>query len=141
MSQVYMAGEDAFSERDNVISQYVDACSVHVPKLKAIHDGYIFDENKSVKWNREEVARQNQAIKKHLEICTHNKKEAIKEARENIISYLCKEYPAFSREQVNKVFEVVEGHFDTSIYDIVDGISMRLDYCEEILNIFAGEYK
>ena len=38
----------------------------HKPKFERYADNYVFDENMSVKWNREEAARRNQAYKDAL---------------------------------------------------------------------------
>lgn len=54
------------------IKKYNEYLNYRIPKIKLLPDNYVFDDNKSVKWNREQVSI-------HNEECKRRRKEGISE--------------------------------------------------------------
>ena len=67
---------------DELIKNFNDAYFMDTPKFTIFRDGHVFDENMSVKWNREELERVNkETLSKILE--AKNSDEICKILKEN----------------------------------------------------------
>ena len=120
-------------EREEVFNKYKAAINHStIPELKKYKEGYIFDEDKSVKWNKEEVVRRNEDYKD--EAIRLRKENALlqKEADDAAIEYLL-EYSstvknrnamsyllgfAFEQKHHNGYVDVIE--FAEELVDLVD---------------------
>lgn len=97
--------------------------------------GHIFDEDKSVKWNREEVERQNTLIRQQNKEAQEAKFKARIEAENLIIDYLHQEWPSISKAKIDQLFRYIyDKHFDDNYR-----IEHVIDICEELLEIFTLE--
>ena len=126
---------DRYSE---VIKNYEKATDMPTrPKEKTYSADHIFDEEQSVKWNREEVIRRNEQIKNDREFLQTARFKAIMEAEEDIVNYLADSYPLISREKVRKLFDKIHSEFyrDRFNYEI----DRVIDMCEEYLELFSEE--
>jgi hypothetical protein len=99
--------------------------------------GHIFDEDKSVKWNREEVERQNAIIRQQNKEEREAKYNAKLEAEKLIIDYLHQEWSSISKIKIARLVRYIyDMHFEDNYQ-----IERVIDICEEILEIFTQEDK
>lgn len=105
----------------------------HVSLFSSTH---VFDEDKSVKWNREEVERQNKLLKENNLKSRMDRYQAINKATDNIIDYLTLlTRNNYSRDVIKKLFEYV---YEKEYSDNHD-IQQVVDICEELILIFLGD--
>ena len=124
--------ENISNEYDKVIKEYNDALAMPYSAGQYVKASHIFDENMSVKWNKEEVEKHNQHIKEETEQCRIKRFEALNAANEHIIDYLCKINLKQSRESITELYNYI---FDLKYSDNHD-IAAVVDMCEEIIEIF-----
>lgn len=120
---------------ERVIKQFNDVYFNETPRRKAYPIGHIFDENKSVKWNQEEVIRQNNEIKERNIRIKEQRFKALAEAHRNIITYLQKEYPTIHPKRVENLYH----HICEQIFEDDYRIKDVIDEVEETLNIFSED--
>lgn len=120
---------------EKVIKQFNDVYFNESPKKKAYSLDHIFDEEKSVKWNREEVLRVNDEIKEHNLKIREQRFKALAEAHNNIINYLQNEYFTLPRKKIENLYHHIYEEIFEDDYRIQDVI----DEVEEILTIFSEE--
>ena len=126
---------DRYSE---VITNYEKATDMPTrPKERTYSANHIFDEEQSVKWNREEVIRRNEQIKNDRESLQTARFKAIMDAEEDIVSYLADSYSLISREKVRKLFDKIHSKFYRDYFNCT--IEYVIDMCEEYLEIFSEE--
>ena len=150
----YYENEGITSEYDKVIQEYSDAYNMPKSKGKCVANSHIFDDDKSVKWNLEEVVRYNQKImaengkiyitddfrkafkrkyNDENEECRTARYEALKEADAHIIEYLHGQASSISISAVAALYNYIYEKDYSYNYDI----SRVVDICEEILEIFS----
>ena len=125
-----------YSERDNVIEAFHTA--LNLPRRsnkKPYASNHIFDEDQSVKWNREEVERQNAAIEREDRELHDAYYDAVRNAETDIVRYLVKEYSNISEDKIKKIYQLAY----RDVFDNNYRMDYTLDYCEEILEIFNSE--
>ena len=120
---------------EKVIKQFNDIYFNESPKKKAYSLNHIFDEEKSVKWNRAEVLRINDEIKEHNIKIREQRFRALAEAHNNIINYLKNEYFTLPRKKIENLYHHIYEEIFENDYRIKDVI----DEVEEILDIFSEE--
>ena len=96
-------------------------------------EGYIIDENQSVKWNKEERIRRNMEIKEENEAIRQIRFDAFVEAINYIGAYFAQQYN-LSQVVGVKLFKLIKEKTE-STYDIED----MLDYCEQICEVFKED--
>lgn len=126
---------DKYSE---VIEKFERAYNLPTsPTQHSYHENYIFDEEQSVKWNKEEVVRRNAEIREERNTLQTKRYKAINDAEVEIIEYLCKNYPTLNKDIVKKVYNKI---YNDSFRDRFEyNIQYVIDECEEFLSIFAEE--
>ena len=62
------------------------------PTGKKFPKGYVFDEDKSVRWNAEEVARNNESVQKEVSELQRNRSAAINAATSEIVKLIIHEF-------------------------------------------------
>ena len=102
-------------------------------------EGYVFDKNKSVRWNREQVKERNRAYEKEAELMLELHKAAVVQAEELTLLYIwlgLKDCP--SREYGEKVYSFayerghscgeyeIFSHIDTIVSDLNELCEIRL---------------
>ena len=125
-----------YNERDEVIKAFHGAISLpRKSSKKPYASNHIFDEDKSVKWNREEVERQNAAIAQESQELQDAYYDAVRNAEAGIIRYLTKEYRNISEDKIKKLYQLAYHE----VYNNNYRMDYTLDYCEGILEIFNSE--
>lgn len=107
----------------------------YMKRISMLKETHVIDENKSVKWNREEVARVNaEAIAKYAEYQkTVNAMES--KMTEEIIKAYANEY-GMSIKRVEKIYSHAysEGH-SGGMYEVFNELDTMMDLFEEVLRI------
>lgn len=101
------------------------------PSLKKVSEGHIFDEEKSVKWNREEVQRNNEAYYKQLHDVQTKANELFKQMREEVVKYIMG-IEGVSREVAEAIEAFVYTEKHSYMYDYfsaIDGIMELVSKC------------
>lgn len=106
-------------------------------------ENYIFDENKSVKWNKEEVIKRNKLRDEEIKRCQSIREYVIDDFENNIIHCIAVELikrnilkPEISTaaEKAIKIFNLAwdKGHSD-GIYEVCIYIDEIVDFIEDII--------
>ena len=98
---------------------------------------HIFDENQTVKWNKEEVIRRNEQIRNDRESLHKARLQAIMKAEDDIISYLSDSYPLINKEKVRKLYDKIHSKFYRDYCNC--DIEYVIEMCEEYLDLFSEE--
>ena len=114
--------------REEVIQMMQDAISMSViPKAgRKYRDDYVFDEDKSVKWNREQVRKHNGEFDTERTRLRAARDEKIKSAKKMAVQYICEELVECPNDEYAQiVFEkAYERGLDRggaeSIFDCID---------------------
>ena len=109
---------------------YANFSSTPGKDFRTYREGYIFDEDKSVKWNREEVVRRNEAYK--------NERHRLMEERENLrktfedyaLDYIIENSKITNRQKAMKLWEYISNKYDS--FKRVDELDDLLDILEEV---------
>lgn len=83
------------------------------PAAKRVPKGYVFDEDKSVRWNAEQVESHNAAIKKEVSEKQKARSLAINQATDGIIALIADEfYGKINNEQAKVIWNIAydRGH-------------------------------
>ena len=103
------------------------------PKREYFPDGYIFDEEKSVRWNREEGTRRRQQYQDEIREYRKACGEMQIRFRHDIISFLKDEYHFNESESeliADKAYE--RGH-SVGYYEVLHQTQELADFCEEFI--------
>lgn len=100
------------------------------PNKKKVADGTIIDENKSVKWNREQVTLLQEQYKETVTELKKKQNEAIKKAKDVILNAVV-DYMDYSIlvSDAEKIFDYVENHTSG------DGLYTKSSTMYELLNL------
>lgn len=100
-------------------------------KKHKVKENHVFDEDKSVKWNREEVVRYNQAIDEENKALLEARYKAHEDAVQGILNYLKQEHQHVSEERIKKIYYWAW----EKEYDREHRIDIVIDMVEEVLDI------
>lgn len=95
----------------------------YVANHKKFSDTHVFDEDKSVKWNREEVERRNQAIHDEWKATMEAKGESYQHLHEEIYRYIMEEAVfgrRFTYNEAKAIWQQTCNHHDQYPWDWVD---------------------
>lgn len=84
------------------------------PTAKRVPKGYVFDEDKSVRWNAEQVESHNTAIQKEVSEKQKARSLAINQAADGIIALIADEFHGkINNEQAKVIWNIAydRGHF------------------------------
>lgn len=106
---------------ESLIEQYKSAMSAPtLSKLKRLPLNYITDEEKSVRWNKEQVEKANKAYKEDIERIINKQSEALRLAREAYVDYIVDYFSTgnrpISRKGAERLFSYVEQYSDKDAY-------------------------
>ena len=117
---------------DMAIKAYSDAIKMPIrTSLKRYKEGYIFDEDRSVRWNKDEVVRRNiEADEDTIRLCDA-RFNAIEISRGVIVSILSEKYNC-PKPVIFELFKVIEQQWHSAFDDycteaVVDGIEQLFD--------------
>lgn len=117
--------EEAWADLD---AAYMMSCK---PTGKRVPKGYVFDENKSVKWNAEEVIRNNEAVQKEVSELQRNRSIAINTATDEIVKLIVQEFDcSITKNQAYIIWNLAyeKGH--------AFGCSEIGTYLKELIDVF-----
>ena len=90
---------------------------------------HIFDENQSVKWNREEVTRQNDKIRYLIETSREMKTKSLEYLEKEIIRYIQEEsvYDIhFTEEEANIILQATKYHHESEPWIWLDDMARTM---------------
>lgn len=122
--------EDIEAEETEIVNEMDNFCKEH----KVFNESYVFDENKSVKWNKEEVEKYNKAYYDKFDKYTKAIANIYTKVDEAIVSYAKSKYN-FNDELARFVFSKVR---DDSYYSDYDEILEKLDNYAEFVKSVIG---
>lgn len=111
-----MKTEKSMRER---IKEGFYANKVEYPKIKRVRDNHVFDADKSVNWNKEEVIRHNKEVDEAVQEYRNESGKAYFMLVDDIKNELKNDYK-FSDKTVNNIIEYASNKRDDymSFYDI-----------------------
>lgn len=104
------------------------------PTAKKFPEGYIFDEDKSVKWNKEEVQRRNQEIADQYSAYRAENARLNNNLGDDVMNALVAEY-GFSREQVLKIWGYAYNEKHSVMNDVFNFVTELADFYEEMVRL------
>lgn len=103
------------------------------PTERFFKDGHIFDENQTVKWNREKVLSENQRIRNAKEAYRDEENRKNQQFRDDLLSVLQEEYglsPACAAVVFSKAED--DGHW-AGFHEVVSQAQILADFAVDIL--------
>ena len=105
-----------------------------IPSFKKLKIGTIIDEDKSVKWNREEVERINKEYDEEVTRLRNQQQWAINQVEKQIYELIA-ECTGISIEKAPKVWSMVYAeHHSGGLYEIFGALDEMCDFLYELLN-------
>lgn len=102
------------------------------PRLNRYKEFHVFDEEKSVKWNREEVERQNTLIQEAKDNWWKEKGRLQKCFHEDMVEAIQNDYK-FNEAQAKKIFEYVYKEYHSNIGDVFMYVDEICDLFEDLM--------
>ena len=102
--------------------RHIDS-TFYVAHQRKFSETHVFDEDKSVKWNREEVARRNQAMHDEWKAAMEAKGESYQYLYEAIYKYIMDEAVfgrRFTYNEAKAIWQQTHNHHDQNPWDWVD---------------------
>lgn len=131
LHQSSIVEEVTILSREEVISRYEKAMSHStIPKLKKYKEGYIFNEDMSVKWNREQVQLHNEEYEEEVLTLRREHTSLIKIADDSALDYLLEySFTITNRNAISMLlgFAVEEKHSD--------GYENVISYAEDLIDL------
>jgi len=107
------------------------------PIEKKVKDGYIFDEDKSVKWNREEVERKNIEVDKTIKAYKKLSSMGAEDFQTDVVEYLVNSFDIKDNKQIaEKIFSKAyeDGH-SNGYYEVFSQATDIGSFVEDILRL------
>ena len=101
-----------------------------IPRRTQYSENHVFDDEKSVRWNREEVARQNQLIKDEVAIAIMQRADALNRLDEAVVKYIMGD-TNLNEKIAKKVIEAAKTDHEDNWWDYIDDIAY---YTENVIN-------
>lgn len=93
--------------------------------------GHVFDENKSIEWNREELNRRNKEIKQKEKQYNEDRIKAYNEFDNDIIRYF-EHYSSINERQIKKIYDYTHQKFNSyGLYDVITATEELIDLFEK----------
>lgn len=104
-----------------------------IPDMKTYSDWHVFDENKSVKWNREEVERHNREYKEEQERLNKEHQELKQNTRNKIIMYILENsFTIKKEEQALRLWNYIYFH---PSYKPIDDLDNMIELIDDIYSM------
>ena len=110
--------------RNELIELWTQACTFSKkPNINRYEDGHVFDEEKSVKWNREEVERINKMYAEKEQELKKEKQALLDKAEAETIKYIqeCLDNP--SKEKAELIWSFIYNEWHSCMSDCIYMIS------------------
>lgn len=104
------------------------------PNKSKYKENHVFDEEKSVKWNRVEVDVQNQLLQVEKENYRAESYRLETKLKEDIIKAICNENKGINYEQARIIYEYVYREYHSSFSDVFNYIDDFIDLIERVNN-------
>ena len=127
---------DIVEIREKYDNGYYDYC-ISIPRK--VKEGYVFDENLSVKRNREMVAEHNQKIDDMLKEKRNNQAKLNKQLTDDVVTYIVDSYN-ISEEQARIVEKFVYTEKHSFMCDYFSWIDEVASMVEEIVEVGMLDY-
>lgn len=127
---------DIVEIREKYDNGYYDYC-ISIPRK--VKEGYVFDENLSVKRNREMVAEHNQKIDDMLKEKRNNQAKLNKQLTDDVVTYIVDSYN-ISEEQARIVEKFVYMEKHSFMCDYFSWIDEVASMVEEIVEVGMLDY-
>ena len=101
-----------------------------IPRRTQYSENHVFDDEKSVRWNREEVARQNRLIKDEVAIAIMQRADALNRLDEAVVKYIMGD-TNLNEKIAKKVIEAAKTDHEDNWWDYIDDIAY---YTESVIN-------
>ena len=107
---------------------------------KQYPENYVFDENKSVKWNKEEVVRQNEEIKKAIKSKFDGQNQFKRDVIQYILEHQLLSGSKLNENQAEKIYRKgwEDGHLKRIATSISSGYHSVMIEIEDLIN-FIGD--
>ena len=114
---------------DDLISSWYNAYTMKTsPDFGKVPINYVFDENMSVKWNREKVSEYNENFAKERKRLEDEKMIAVTNALEKIYEYIIGEVPGISKDGAIAIFNEAKNSTDEWKYSLVDAVEHYIEF-------------
>lgn len=100
---------------------------------KFLREGTIIDEEKSVRWNREEVERRNNEMKERVEENRRELREKERQQHDDIIRAYAND-SGLSEEQIGKIYSYAYSQYHSSgMSEVIDGLEELIDLVLDVM--------
>lgn len=107
------------------IKKYNEYLNYRIPEMKSLPDNYVFDENKSVKWNREQVNIYNEECKRRKEEGFAERNNLYAEAEDGLFNAMQEEATYnMTKEEAKAIWEWLQYcgdlyNLESSLLDLI----------------------
>lgn len=101
-----------------------------VPRRIHYQESHVFDDEKSVRWNREEVARQNQLIKDEIATAVAERAAALDRLDEAVVRYIMSD-TCLTEKIAKMVLAAAKDEHEDDWWDHIDALAF---YTESVIN-------
>lgn len=120
--------------RDKYNNEEYDTKLPYIGFGKKYSEGHIFDEDKSVKWNKEKVIKENELIKKQRMAYEEDRGRLCGLLRDDCIRSLVK-YNGLNEAQAEKLYYYVYNNHHSSMNDFFVYLEEEASFIEELLSL------
>lgn len=124
---------EAFRKLEQQLNE--DFNNSEVQKWKYIPDSLVIDEDKSVKWNREEVIRRREAYSTAKKNRDDGLSNALKELGSYIKEYIQENYEVTDKQYEKMLLFLWEHDEDTS--NFTNGFGSKIEYLEDLAKVIT----
>lgn len=118
---------------NGIVNEYVNAINMPIlPDFDRLRFDHVFDENETVKWNREKVLEHNSKYDKACENVRRSRNIMLEEATKKIYAYIRQEIPGLCEDAAEAIFEKAREESDDYKYDLVDNIEEYIMFAKII---------
>lgn len=107
-------------------------------RISSVKEDHIFDENQSVKWNREQVAIHNEKVKQQRHDSFVQSQQLICQMRKDVVAYIMGVY-GFSGEISDRIEREVYTEKHSDMYSYFENIDSYAEFVSDILKIKDGK--
>ena len=123
--------------------QRVDAMSCN-PTFARFPNNFITDENKSVKWNREQVVKNHNTYDKEVARLNTEKNKERDKVMQDVYLKIQQELPGLTLKKAKVLFEkiqrITKNHCpnDTSFENVISELKSQCTYLQEVIPLFEN---